>query len=1077
MVKRKNNRPARSNPAVEGKGTATGAPVSAAGTFLGVSVCFVLSGFAALLYQTAWMRQFAVEFGTSELAVATVLASYMSGLAAGAAVAGRFVHRVRRPVLVYAVLEGAIALSALAVPLLMDLAGSLYVFFLGGQPELPDASGIGQSLFYLTMGFVVLAVPTGCMGATLPLLTRFAVRSDAEIGPRVGLLYALNTIGAIGGTLVAAFVLLPRFSLQQTVLVGVFVNFVVFLVAAVLARAAPQDSPPSEPGPASQPEESDPGRRRWVLLIMMLSGINSFTYEVLWTRLLSHVLGGSINAFATMLAAFLGGIALGSAIASRFARNRSSALTGLVLCQLLIAVCSAAIYQMLPILVPDKVGLTGNAALAVFILMPATLFIGATFPFAVRLLASGRTDAARHTASVYAWNTAGAIAGAALAGFLLIPLLKYEGTIRWAVITNTTLALFAVLLVSPKQTVMLAISGLAALGAALLYHPPWPEQILRVSPVDPYRSGEVRYYDVGRSSTVLMLERDGYFYLRNNGLPEASVGLSGAPPSRHSQRMLTTLPVLARPETRSMLVIGFGGGVALEDMAPTLDQIDVLELEAKVIHANRRIADERAIDPLADSRVSVAINDVRSALSLTTKTYDAIVSQPSHPWTAGASHLYTREFMQLARSHLNSDGVLLQWMNSRFVDEDLLRALAATLLDVFPHVRLYQWDPQVLMFLASDAPLNIEQELVRAGLPLPQHRSHFQAKGVGGVEDLLVALAMDSEGLSRFSRGAELLTDERNRMATHSALVMQSSAALDYRALMQIITPYSPLLQADSWVHRDLPATLNFSYIGARLDALGARQLAVDFAEILARRKNPHGLAIASRFFTRTDDNKAIQTLVQALSWDPDFQHARFELAFRFAGAIAAGSAPQEVVDQIELLDDAARAVVRSWARARAGDHSLAQQLDAQLATAEPSDPWYLRALKLRADWRNQQAASASQKHYAREALELIDDGISLFQDLDFYGMRSAAAYLADDYQGYIETARRMVWLMRERVDRSEREGDVLLGPTVGAALRRLASISQGIELAAKQDVPAYKVEDLRGQIAALERRYQNLRQ
>jgi spermidine synthase len=209
--------------------------------FAGVIACFVLSGFAALLYQTAWMRQFSVVFGTSELAVATVLSAYMAGLALGAWVAGRIVDRITRPVLVYGVLEALIAVSALCVPLLLKGANLLYVLVLGGQPELPDASGLGQSFFYLVVTFVVLVIPTACMGATLPLLTRYVVNSEDQIGPRVGLLYASNTAGAIGGTLVAGFMLLPVLGLYATIGIGAAINLVVFLLAALIAQIAPMN--------------------------------------------------------------------------------------------------------------------------------------------------------------------------------------------------------------------------------------------------------------------------------------------------------------------------------------------------------------------------------------------------------------------------------------------------------------------------------------------------------------------------------------------------------------------------------------------------------------------------------------------------------------------------------------------------------------------------------------------------------------------------------------------------------------------------------------------------------------------
>jgi hypothetical protein len=265
--------------------------------------CFFLSGFAALIYQTAWTRQFAFVFGTSELAVATVLAAYMGGLAAGAVAAARFVGRVRRPVLVYGVLELGIALAALCVPAALDAATALYVALFGGSNDPADAGGLVAALFYLVSSGAILLVPTGLMGATLPLLARHAVRRESEIGSRVGLLYAINTVGAVAGTVGAGFLLLPRLGLLSTIHVGVAVNGLVFLAAALVARGA---EPLPAPGPRS---EAAPTTGRWILPLVMISGAVSFSYEVLWSRLLGHLLGGSVYGFATMLASFLAGIA------------------------------------------------------------------------------------------------------------------------------------------------------------------------------------------------------------------------------------------------------------------------------------------------------------------------------------------------------------------------------------------------------------------------------------------------------------------------------------------------------------------------------------------------------------------------------------------------------------------------------------------------------------------------------------------------------------------------------------------------------------------------------------------------
>jgi len=514
--------------------------------FIGVVACFVLSGFAALLYQTAWMRQFSLVFGTSELAVAAVLSAYMGGLAVGSAIAARWVSRIHRPVLFYGLLEAGIAVSALLVPCLLQLTHGLYVAVFGGQPEPVDSSGLAQSFFYLGTAFIVLMIPTSFMGATLPLLTKYVVRSDEQVGPRVGLLYATNTLGAVGGTVVAGFLLLPVLGLRGTVYVGVAVNLLVFVIAALIARAisgTPSDGVRTQSSDAAGTDTKGVARRHIILPLMLLSGANSFVYEVLWTRLLGHILGGSVAAFATMLASFLGGITIGSAIAARFATTRTQAVYGLIAVQFGIAVASVLIYQYLPLAIPEQVGLKGNVLLAVAILLPATLFIGASYPFAVRIFALGENDAASAAAKVYAWNTVGAIVGATVAAFFLIPALKYEGAVKFAVLLNLTLAVVASFLIqSPnarRRPLIQAVTVAALLTAAVAYRPAVPEDILRTSPVFAQKEGELRYYEVGRSATVIIIEDAGFFNIRTNGLPEASTNLKGAPPYKHNQRLLS----------------------------------------------------------------------------------------------------------------------------------------------------------------------------------------------------------------------------------------------------------------------------------------------------------------------------------------------------------------------------------------------------------------------------------------------------------------------------------------------------------------------------------------------------------
>jgi len=805
--------------------------------------------------------------------------------------------------------------------------------------------------------------------------------------------------------------------------------------------------------------------RQWILPLMLFSGVNSFIYEVLWTRLLGHILGGSITAFATMLASFLGGIAIGSAIASRFAKSRVAAINGFIIVQCGIAIASVAIYQLLPFAIPETGGLKGNALMAVFILLPATLFIGATFPLAVRIFARDEKDAAPASARVYSWNTVGAIAGATIAAFFLIPALRYEGAIHFAVIVNLTLALATAVFIGKRKMAPIAITAIAVVAAVIVYRPNMPEEILRTSPILEQRTGEIRFYEVGRSATVLVIEDNGYFNLRTNGLPEASTNLKGAPPYKHNQRLLSALPVLARPDTESMLIVGFGAGATLEGVPPSVKSIDVIELEPEVIEANRSMSEERQIDPLADPRVNVFINDARSALALTAKEFDAIVSQPSHPWTAGASHLYTREFMQLANSRLSEDGVYLQWMNTQFVDEELLKSLCATMLDVFDHVRVYQWDPQVLFFLGSAKPLNVELDMARTGRPLGDDISHYREKGVGSVEDAVVALTMDHANVAAFAAGAEIITDNFNLMATRSSVAMDKGTTLTISQLAELLEPFDPLLDENSWLHSNFPMRLDFTYVSRRLESVYLKQRAVSLADTLLDLRDPEGLVMIGLGQARENQVQESQrNLLLAIAADPDSHHARYALLRPWFSRIARGeNPPQRIREELAAIRGTAAVTVRAWLAAAAGNWEEVDALDEALATTLPTDLWYLDTVKLRVDRRIKTTTPGSQPALAREATKLIDEAIALYQDPDFYAMRLAAAFVADDAAEIIETARRLIYIFEYEATLAE-SGQVKLDVrSLRAKLQQVAAVQQVLSNFAEDDrIPSYKVEQLK---------------
>ena len=1016
------------------------APVAAQASWLvfaGVVACFFLSGLAALLYQTAWLRQFSLVFGTSELAVATVLAAYMGGLAVGSAVAGRYANRVTRPVLVYGLLEAGIALSALAVPLLLMAARMIYASMLGDQPAPPDAATIGQPVFYLLVAFLVLAIPTGFMGATLPLLTRYAVRTDREVGPRVALLYAINTAGAVFGTVIAAFILLPALGLNGTVWAGVAVNVLVFAIAAGLARghrdrtgvdtAVTASAPPGFYSACIRPlfqgttnardQVSEVFLRQpaWMLPLMLVSGANAFLYEVLWTRMLTHVMGGSIYAFATMLAAFLTGIALGGGLAGKVAEQRERAAVAFALTQVAVGVLSVGVYAWMGPLIPTSLTTYTLGLFAVAVMLPATIFIGATLPLSVRVLARDESQATTSTARIYAWNTVGAIVGAIAAGFFLIPGLGFEGSIRVAVGINFALALWAAVCVARPGPIPvgLACAGIAAV--LIVYNPSRPQAVVSSTGfVLGYLSQpEEIYYGVGRSSTVMLLSEGGYYYVRTNGLPEASIAVRGSPPTQDPEKWLTALAVTARPDIEDMLVVGFGGGVVLEGVPPSVDRIDVVELEPKVIEANRLLEGRRNIDPLADPRFNIIINDGRNALRLTDKTYDAIVSQPSHPWTAGASHLFTREFVVDVKSHLNDGGLFVQWMNSEFVDEGLLRTLAATLLSEFENVRLYHPSAQVLMFLASEAPLDVELQLARTGRPLIDDVMHFSRLGLNGVEDLLTAMAMDEEGVRSFARRADISTDNNNLMATRSRARADGLLLAD---LIELFEPYDPLVRDGSWIHTQLGDQIDYGYIARRLVRMGHVPRATGLAEVIpnfSRQFEVYGLL----FQANGQADQAREAFDNAIRANPLNMQARYAIAKDYLGLLSRGEAPEDIQAITEGLAGSAAAVVRGWGYGATSDWPSLAGIDAELAQTRVTDAWYPEVARLRAEWRVNVADNREQ--FAFDALRFVERVLILAPDQNLYLLRAMCARILGDDNRLVESSRYIAGYVRGNLSSS----------------------------------------------------------
>jgi spermidine synthase len=991
--------------------------------FVLLLLCFLLSGAVGLVYETLWAQQFALVFGATELAVVTVLAAYMVGLTVGAAAGGRWSRRVARPIRAYALLELGVALSALAVPAALGWVGRLQVALFGGR-ELPALPGsLTSTGFHLVTSLLILLVPTGLMGATLPLLARHVVDAEERLGPRVGTLYAANTLGAAAGALASAFVLLPALGLVRSLWVAVAGNVSVFLMAALLTRSAPPLAAGTRA--AASPQKGDPA----ILPLMCVSGGVAFTLEVLWTRLVTHVLGGSLYAFATMLAAFLAGIALGSAVAARFARTAEQARHGFMAAEALVAVCSSAAFLAVGPLTDILAGrvaqgdVWAGAWMCIGTLLPVALGLGATFPFAVRLAAGGADDAGPASARVYAWNTVGAASGAIVAGLWLLPALRFAGTAAVAAGACLAMAAFVALFRAPRLWRWAAVIGVLSVAVvAVATRTPW--RVLRSSglgaPAAPVGSdeapvplawpGAVTYYGVGRTATVLLTEERAGWRLTTNGLPEAVIQPPGALVGRLSAtRWLSLLAVAARPSASSMLVVGLGAGSTVENLPPSLQHVEVVELEPEVVAANRFVARARRADPLADPRIRLRVDDARSALRLTGRRFDAIVSQPSHPWTGGAANLFTREFYGMVRDRLTPGGVFVQWMGLAFVDEALLKSLMATLTGTFAHVELYLAPAGGSMFLlASDTPLYVESG---ANAALAAGRQAFADVGVLSREDILTTRVLDDEGCRALAEGAPASTDSINLLQTGSPRVLR-------RHLTAADT--ARIFAKHDVIRRPPPGTDRL-YLVRRLIDEGSRARALRLAVALpgeAERRVAFGLidlasghldrgraSLAGIAAQRTHGEADLLAEVQS---DSSSDEARFALLMLVReGALRPDIPPG--FRQWVTSDPSASALHSAWERMAANDPAALEPLEPQLAALDARHPAFRQASRFRALWREARREPAS----AREALALLDPVIAVRAEVPDLMLRARLGAIAGDSGVVVST----LWDLLEIVE------------------------------------------------------------
>lgn len=729
----------------------------------------------------------------------------MGGLALGSYLLGKRVERHAKPLRLYGFLEVGIAVFAVLFVLLMKLYPHLYV---------PLARLGANNTVYLSSLRIVLAVasmlvPATLMGGTLPVLSCLVSSGPERLGARLSFLYGINTIGAVAGTLAAGFLLLPYRGVNGTLAIAIGINLAIGLssialqdtVSAHLARKAVPLR--REKGVAGKPETfaaagpTSPILHRFVLWGIGISGFCALGYEVLWTRVLSMVIGTSVYGFTIMLVAFLSGIASGSGACGLFlkiARGREGGrrlFTGFGLVQVLIGATALLVTYTLRDLPAEairiqnlvlgtdisefEVRLVTNFLVAFSYMFLPAFFMGVAFPLAGTIHAEFRNTAGSSVGEVLTYNTIGAILGASLSGFVLIYLFGIERSLQILTALNIGTGLLIAASTAERPLVTWGAAAVtAAVLLALALNPGrwkgWDTKYFAI-----YRNNQREAFDSPEKIKDAMENTDVLFFREGINETISAIKVKGASQALlvngkvvassmkqdvQCQMALGHLPVLLHKNPRKVWVLGLGTGMTLGAVSvhPEVETVTLAEIEPNVLPAARTFSRFNH-DVLDSPKLSIHYNDGRNDLLTTTEKYDVITADPIHPWAQGAAYLYTTEYYRLAAERLLPGGIMCQWLPLYELTVNDLKSVVKTFMKNFRYAMLWSthWDAELI---GSNEPILIDEAELERRISASAVASDLKAVEMGSASDLLSYFVAGTTGLAEFSRDGIVNTDD-----------------------------------------------------------------------------------------------------------------------------------------------------------------------------------------------------------------------------------------------------------------------------------------------------------------------------
>jgi spermidine synthase len=728
---------------------------------------FAASGCAALIYQVVWLERLSLALGSSAASLGVVLATFMGGLGVGALLGSRSANP--SPLRRYALIELAVGALGLVMLVGLPLLGGAYAALSGGGPLT-----LGLRLLVAALALLPATI---LMGATLPIAASW-MGGDTHGAARVGWLYAANTVGAMLGAIVAGFYLLRVHDAHVATYVAVALNLGIAAIAALLAKrhATVQAAAGEVPGPVLRARGAGA-----LYVATALSGMTALGAEVLWTRHLSLLLGGTVYTFALILAVFLCGLGLGSAAGAALG-TRVEPRAALAATQALLAVAMAAAAYTLARSLPywpidvelptaPAIALQLDLLRAAYVALPAALLWGASFPLALAALARAGEEPRRAVGRLYAANTAGAIVGALATTFVLVAVVGSQGA-QQALIVLSAAAAALLLATHAGKAARRFTAGAAVLAAAAYFVPALPPALAAYGRFLPTRGADANVIYVGEGVTATIAvtaEPSGILTYHNSGKTQASTYSQ----DMRLQRMLGHLTTLLPERPRSVLVVGLGAGITAGAVSidPAVERVVVAELEPLVARVAAEHFAAYNFGVAANGKVEIRIDDGRHLLATTTERFDAITSDPLDLWVKGAASLYTREFWQLCKDRLEDGGVVTVFVQLYETTEDAVRSELATFLDVFPNAAVFANTVEgggydaVLVGRNGDLPIDLARLTHRL-----ERRDYMgvaaslRAVGFSSALDLVSTFAADADSLGPWLDGAERNTDRNLRL-------------------------------------------------------------------------------------------------------------------------------------------------------------------------------------------------------------------------------------------------------------------------------------------------------------------------